>query len=436
MEVNKKDLEKSQVELTIELSTEELKPFLESAAAEISKQKEIKGFRPGKAPLDIVIKEAGEMTVYQTAGNMAVQKSIWQALEKEDLEIASQPKIEVQKLAPGNPFIYKATLDLLPKVKICSFDKVEVKPAQEPKIEENEIEKVLNDLKKMRAKETIADKAAEKGDKVEIDFEASVDDAKIEGGSAKKHPLVIGSNTMIPGFEDNLIGLKKDETKEFTLTFPEKYHAENLRGKKGTFKVTVQAVYKREMPEINDEFAKGLGLKDLKGLKSHIESNLKQEKATKEKQRVELDIINQLIEKSEFEEIPESLINQEIEKMMQELQDNITRQGGKMEDYLKSIKKSESDLRLDFTPDAIKRVKTGLLIRKFAQENNIKADKQEIEQEKQKTLASYKMNPAYAQKIDELEKQLNTENANHYFGNLIANRKAIDLIKEKVFNNK
>ncbi|HMB26193.1 MAG TPA: hypothetical protein VKP03_02125, partial [Patescibacteria group bacterium] len=173
-----------------------------------------------------------------------------------------------------------------------------------------------------------------------------------------------------------------------------------------------------------------------KGLKSHIESNLKQEKATKEKQRVELDIINQLIEKSEFEEIPESLINQEIEKMMQELQDNITRQGGKMEDYLKSIKKSESDLRLDFTPDAIKRVKTGLLIRKFAQENNIKADKQEIEQEKQKTLASYKMNPAYAQKIDELEKQLNTENANHYFGNLIANRKAIDLIKEKVFNNK
>ncbi|NQT49508.1 trigger factor [Candidatus Kuenenbacteria bacterium] len=432
MKVTKSDLPKAQAELIVELSHDELKPYLENAAVEFSKNKKIQGFRPGKAPFDLVVKEVGEMTVYQSAASQAIQGTIYKVLEEQNLEIVDQPTIEVQKLAPGNPFTYKATVSLVPNIEVCEYSTIKVKPLEKIKIEEKEIEKVLNDLKKMKGKEVLENKSAENGDKAELDFETFVDNVAIEGGQAKKHQLVLGEGRMIPGFEENVLGMKKDEEKEFKLTFPKEYHEKTLQNKEATFKIKVTAVFKIEQPELNDEFAKELGLPTLDALKKNIKTNLTQEKESKDKQRQELELIEHLVEKSKFEDIPDELINQETHKMLHELQDNIAKQGMKFEDYLTHIKKTEADMRLDFTPDAIKRVKTALIIRLIAKKENIKVEDKDVEEEIERTLANYKMNPGYAAQLDELEKNLRSDNARHYFVNFLTNRKTMEFLKEKI----
>lgn len=432
MKVEKKDLPKKELELLFELSVEELKPYLEQAAVEISKQKRIQGFRPGKAPYSIVVKEVGEMMVMQTGANYAINKVVYDYLETENIEIIDQPAIEVTKLAPGNPFTFKAIVTLVPHVEVVDYEKINIKPLEDVKIDPKEIDKTIEDISKMRGKETLEDKKAEKGDKVELNFDTFMDNVPIEHGSAKKHALVIGEGRMIPGFEDNLIGLKKDEEKEFELAFPKEYHEKKLSGKTATFKVKILAVYKIELPKIDDAFAKDLGLKDLAGLKSHIESNIKREKQMKAEQKQELELINALIEKSTFDELPESLINQEAHKMVHELEDNVMHQGMDFKHYLEHLKKTEADLRLDFTPDAIKRVKTAILVRDIAKKENITAEDKEVDEEVERTLASYKLNPAYASQITDLEKNLKSDHARQYFKNLITNRKTISFLKDKI----
>ena len=433
MKISKKSLPKTQLELLIELTSDELKSFVESTALQISKNRNIAGFRPGKAPFDIVVKEVGEMTLYQTAANEAIDETLIKIIDDEKINLVGQPKIEVQKLAPSNPFIFKATLDLVPKIELCEYAKIKVKSMTEIKVENSEVEKVVTDLRSMRAKEILKNEnePVELGDKVELDFETFIDQVAIDGGQAKGHSLVIGKGQMIPGFEDNIIGLKKDETKEFELEFPKKYHEEKLQGKKALFKIKILTIYKIELPEVNDEFAKGFGLKNLDDLKKHLESNIKREKEMKENERYELELIEQLIDKSKFEELPDSLVEDEIHKMIHELEDNVVRQGMKFEDYLSNIKKTEADLHLDFSADAIKRVKTGLVIRVLAEKERITADEKEINDETERSLASYKFHPQYEGKLAELEQNMRSENGQRYFSNLIRNRKAMELLKEK-----
>ncbi|MBT4722849.1 trigger factor [Candidatus Falkowbacteria bacterium] len=432
MNITKKELGKNELELTIEISHDELKPFLESSVEEISKSKAIAGFRPGKAPYDVVVKEVGEMPIYQSAANDAIAKYYYEAITKEGLDPVDQPKVETIKLAPNNPFIFKATIALLPKIEIADLEKLSVKPVEEVKVEEKEIEKTLEQIKNMRAKETLQDKAAEKEDKIDLSFEGFMDNVPVEGAKAEKHSLIIGKGQMIPGFEDNLIGLKKDEDKEFELTFPKDYHDKKLQDKKITFKVKVLAVYKMELPELNDELAKGFGFKDLAGLKGNITNNIKTEKENKAKQKKELEIIELILEKSKFEDIPEVMITNETHKMVHEMEDNLTKQGMNMKDYLTHLKKTEAELRLDFVPDALKRIKTGLVIRQIAIDKKMEATEEEIKAEKEKTIAQYKLNPQTAEQVPELEKQMETENATRYFENLIANRKTIEYIKNEV----
>jgi trigger factor len=432
MKIEKKELPKKQVEMTIEVTAEELKPFVEQTVEDISKSKNIAGFRPGKAPYDVVVKEVGEMTVYQTAANLAIEKFYIEAVTKEEYEIVDQPKIEVVKLAPGNDFIFKATVALMPAIEVADLDKIKVKTVEAEGVTDEETNKTIDRLLHMRAKETLEEKAAEKGDKVEMSFKSFMDNVPLEGGQAEKHSTVIGEGMMIPGFEDNIIGLKKDEEKEFELTFPAKYHEAKLQGKKATFKVKVSGVYKIEIPELNDELAVGFGFKDVEGLKGNIKNNITQEKEQKAKQKQELEIVEALIEKSTFEDIPDTMINGEVHKMIHEMEENVAKQGMKFEDYLSHIKKTEADLKLDFAADALKRVKTGLVIRQIAIDNDIKATPDDIKQEKEKTIAQYKLNPATAEQVPELEKQLEHENSTRYFENLIANRKTVEFIKGKV----
>jgi len=432
MEITKNQLPKNVIELTIQMSHDELQPYLQKAAEELSREKPIKGFRPGKAPYDVVVKQFGEMKLLQKSSQNIISNTYYKAIDQEKLETVEQPKIDIVKMAPQNPFIYKATVALLPKVELPEYNKIKTEKIPETKIEQTEIEKVLTDLRKMRAQEKLVEREAKSGDRVEINFNTFIDNVPIDGGQAQKYPIIIGENKMIPGFEEQLIGLKKNDEKEFELTFPEEYSQKSVAGKKAKFKVKILSVYQIDLPEMNEEFAKTMGLPSIEALKNQIKKNLQDEKQNKEKQKQELKIIEQLIEKSEFGEIPDVLVNEETHKMVHELEDNVTRQGLKFEDYLKHINKTEKDLMLDFAADALKRVKTALAIRAIAKKENIGATDEEIKAEQEKTLASYKMHPQYQGQIDQLEKNIKSENAKRYFENLIANRKVIEFLKENV----
>lgn len=423
MQINKKQLRQSELALTIEVSQPEYQPYLEKAAIRMSRNSKIEGFRPGKAPYELVKQRFGEMAIYQEALDNIVSHFFYQAVTSEKLNTVSQPKIEIDKLAPGNPIIFKATVALMPSVRLHNYKSVKV-ARKEVKVAEAEVAKVLDDLRKMRATEALVDRPAQLGDRAEVDFEVSLDKVVIEGGSGKKYPLIIGDKTMIPGFEDELIGLVKDQERIFQLKFPEEYQNKMVAGKTCDFKVKLLAVYDRELPELTDDWAKTLGANKLEELKANVRKNLEEEQKFHEEQRVEMELLTKVVEQTEFSEIPEVLVEAEAHRMVQEFSDSITQQGLDFNNYLSNIKKADHDLAQDFKPKALERVKTSLAIKEIADAEKIQASPEELKQETEKIQAQVKGNQQAAQNIQ-------AEGYQHYLQTVIRNRKVIELLKKE-----
>lgn len=424
MKITKKDLEKKQIELTIEVSLEEIKPHLEKAAQNISAKNKIPGFRPGKAPYDLVKNSVGEMPIWQEALNAIIGDSFYKAVTREKLETVGQPDIKVEKLAPGNPIIYKATVALLPKVTLGEWQTLTAKK-KEVKVEDEEVNKTIDQLKEMNTKEKLVERKAKKGDKVELDFEVLVDKVLVEGGKNPKYPVVIGDGRMIPGFEDQLLDLKKGDKKEFDLKFPDKYFQKNLAGKEATFKIEVLGVYEREAPKLDDTFAKTTGFETMDQLKDQIKQNISTDKENREKQRVEGEAIEKIVENSTIEEIPDTLIHNEVHKMIHELEHSIGQQGMDMAGYLKSINKTHDDLHKDFEPQAKKRIQAALVLRQLAQEEKISASDQDIDQELKTQEQMYQGNPQALENIKHPDYR-------QHLANVLTNQKVIKLISDKI----
>jgi trigger factor len=425
MKTEVKKLPRGQVELTIELTIEEYQPFLETAAKTISEHIKIPGFRPGKAALDVVKQKVGEGQIWQEAMEGAIQKTFLKALNEQKLVTIGSPHIDIVKLAPGNPVIYKAIINLFPDVKLTDYLKIKVskKPIT---VKEEKVKETMSNLQKMRANEILVNRKSQKGDKVEIDFETFLDKIPIDHGKQQNFPIIIGEGNFIPGFEEQIIDLAKDETKEFELEFPKNYHQKNLAGRIANFKVKINAVYEVKLPKLDDEFAKGLGnFKNLKELENQIKDNLGKEAQDKEDHRLEEEMIEKIVSQSEFDEIPDILVNSETKKMIEELEYNISQQGLKFEDYLVHLKKTKDDLLLDFVPTAIKRVKGALVSRKVAEIEKISASDQEAEVEIKNILESYPGN-------EQAKKQINTPSYKNYLKNVIASKKVIDHLKSKM----
>jgi trigger factor len=418
-----KPLPKSQVEITFELTAEELKPYFARAIEKISSQKPIEGFRPGKAPYDILKQHYGEMKIYGEAADLAIPEKLFEAIKEGSFDVIEQPQVDIIKLAPANSFIFKATLTLLPKIiELGDFKKIEVK-RKETKTEESQIDNLLKEVQNMRAKEIAEDKVVEKNDKVEVDYDISIDHVALETGLARKYPIIIGTGHFLPGFEEQVIGMKKGETKEFKLTFPEKHYDKKLAGKEANFKVTINNVYRLELPEINDEFAKSLGaFEKLEDVKKQLRMNITEEAKAKEDQRIEIEMLEKIVDISKFEDIPPSLVDSEAHKMIHELEENVETQGIKFDDYLMSIKKNHDQLLLDFASQALKRVKTALIIKEIAKQEKIQVEPKEIDAEVEKTVAQYPDN-------DDIKKQIRSEAYRHYLENVLTNRKVIDFLK-------
>ena len=426
MQIDKKDLEKSQIELTIELSEEELKPHLEKAAQLISSQQKIAGFRPGKVPYELAKNKFGEMALYQAAVDFIINDSFYKAIVRENIESVGQPKIDVEKMAPGNPFVYKAVVSIVPKVTLGQWTTLKIKK-KEVKIETEEIEKTLNQLQNMKAQEKLVERAAKNGDKVEVDFEVFINKAIIEGGKSSKYPLIIGEKQMIPGFEEQVLGLKAGDKKEFELKFPEKYFQKNLANRLATFKIKVVSVYQRSLPEINDDLAKGLGFENLTKLKEQLQDNIRQDKEAKENQRLETEIIKEIIKISQIAELPENLIDNEIHKMIHELEHNIRQQGMDMAGYLKSLNKTHDDLHHDFRAQAIERVQAALIFKQIAKEEKIKIEEKEINEELKKQEDFYK-STNNSQALKNIQNPLYK---NHVISSLV-NSRIMEMLKKNI----
>ncbi|MBI5254214.1 trigger factor [Candidatus Falkowbacteria bacterium] len=430
MTIKKGDIKKGELVIEFELTHDEFLPFIEQAAEHISEERKIKGFRPGKAPLSIVKAEVGEMFVYQYAAQICSEKTCDNYIVENKLELIDNPKVEYLKIAPNNPFLFKATFMLLPAVELCDYTKLTVKPSDEIKVEGTEIDKIINDLLELRAKEVVADRPAKNGDLVHIDLATFVDMVPIEGGQAKKYSVVIGKGQMIPGFEEKLIDQKAGDELEFDLRFPKDYHNKNIADKIAHFKIKMLSVFERTLPTVDEEFAKSLGFKSLEMLRKNLGDNVKMEKERDANAKKDREIIDLLAKKSKFEDIPDALIDSEAHKMVHELEDNVARQGLKFADYLQHMHKTEADLRIDFSADAIKRIQASLIVRNVADKENIQATDEEIKQEVECTIAMYKLQLTPENEMGKITKYLRGNDYRRYVENIIKNRKALERLKQ------
>lgn len=418
MNITSKKLPKSQIELTIEVPFEEIKPYLIKTAEKIS----IPGFRTGKAPYDIVKTKVGEAKILENAVPDVIKDTLMKAFTQEQLEVIGQPKVDIEKLDMNASLTYKATTSLLPKTKLSDYKSLKT---SRKKVEctKKEIDKVLAEIQDYNAKELISEKSLEPNDKAELDLEMFLGNVPLEGGSLKKQKIIVGKEIFPEEFNKNLTGLKKGDEKEFSVEYPKSHFDKKLAGKTIKFKVKIDNVYERILPEINDEFAKMQGLETLKKLREHVENIIIDDKKHKEEDRVEGEILEKLISNTEFEEMPDILIDAETEKMLEELETNIASQGGVFSDYLSHIKKTKEELKKEFLPMAEKRVKTALAMRNIAELEKIQIESEELEKEINKILANYENN-------SEIERNIKSEGYKNYLKNILLNKKIIEKLKE------
>ncbi len=421
MQLNSKTLQKNTVELEIEISVEELKTFLDKAVSVLSQEVKIDGFRPEKVPFDVLAKHVGEMTIYEKAAELAVEKTYPKLIKDENLETIGSPGISVLKLAPGNPLVYKAKASLLPHIQLGDYHKIKIS-RKKGEISEEKVDAALRDLQKMQTKEVLANRPVGKADKVVLDMEMFLDKVSLEGGQTKNHAIYMAEAYYVPGLTDQLIGLSAGDCKDFSLPFPKEHYQKNLAGKSVDFKVKVSSVFELQLPALDDAFAKTLGQESLDKLKNLLRENLLREVENQEEARLEEEILKQVVAGSRVEDIPDALVNSEAHKMVHELEDSLAQRGINFEDYLKNIKKTEAQLMLDFAPRAVERIKTALAIKEIAAAEKIEATDAEIEEEVAKLREAYKNEPDLLERIQSKESK-------QYLSNIIKNRKAVHLLK-------
>lgn len=398
------NLPKSQIEIKNSVPWSDWQKFLDRAYEKLSKDLNIPGFRPGKAPKNMVEEKIGKHNILEEAAEMAIEKNYPKIVADNKLDVIGQPKAEILKLAEGNDLEYKITTAVTPDVRIENWE-VGIKKInkefskEEIKIEDEEIDHELEHLANSRVKLVTVNREAKSGDSVILDFQVLRDGVPIENGTSKNHPLILGKGVFIPGFEENIIGMKENEEKKFELAFPENYHEKNLAGKPAEFSVKINLVQERQVPEINDDFAKSLGnFENIAALRKNVIEGLEKEKKQNQKEKRRTEIVEKLVEKSEID-LPEILTHGELHKMIEEFSFQIESMGMKLDDYLarKSAKggsasagKSVNDLEKEWKPRAEKRVRAAMVLEQIGKEREIKIPSEKIEEEMNKTLQYYK----------------------------------------------
>jgi trigger factor len=424
MNVTKEILKDNKIKLTIEVEAGKLALASDAAYAKLAPSVKVAGFRPGKAPKNIVEKEIGSERWEAEMLDIILPESYYEAVMSEKLEVVGSPEVKVIKFVPSDGLTYEATVETMPEFKLPDVTKIQVK-RQTIKVIDTEIQEVLDDLAKQLSKTAKVERAAKLGDKVEIDFEGFIGGVPFDGGKSQNHPIVLGSGSFIPGFEDQVVGMKADEERDIEVSFPDDYHADNLKGKKATFKVKLHQVEETILPEITDTFATQVGpFKDLPALKVDIEKQLVHTKEIQERRRIEDEILAKLVEKTKFT-APNSLVAQEQQRMLHEAESNLAQQGIQMPQYLEMIKKTLEDIQAEMKPEAEKRVKVGIVLTQVAKEGSHTATAKEIEESIARKLELYT-----GPELEQAESYFKTHEAKHQVENSVVGQKVLDYLYE------
>ena len=382
----------------------------------------IPGFRKGKAPMQIVEKYYGKEIFYEDAFNEVAQNALEEAVKENKLEVVSRPDIEVTQIEKGKDLIFTAVMQTKPEAELGKYKGIEIKKI-EYNVTDEDIEHELSHMQEHNARiVSVEDRPVESGDIATIDFEGFVDGVAFDGGKAERHELEIGSNTFIPGFEDQVIGMKIDEEKDINVKFPEEYFSKDLAGKDATFKVKVHEIKKKELPELDDEFAKDVSEFDtLKELKEDIKT--KQQKQNDEKAKYETqDAVIKAVCENVKVDIPSGMIEMEIDNMLKDVEQRLSYQGLKLDQYLQMMGKTQEDMRKEYEPQAIEGIKSRLALEAVIKTEKIEATDKEID-EKLKEMAKN-----YGKEND--EEFLKNENVRNYIKQGLTSEKAMDFLVE------
>ena len=399
MSLQVEKMEKNMAKLTIEVAAEDLEKAMQNAYQKAKGRISIPGFRKGKAPRKMIEQMYGKGIFLEDAVNALIPEHYSKALAECDLEIVSQPTIDITQAEPGKALIFTAEVATKPEVTLGDYKGVEV-----PKTEINVTDEDVDaEIKKEQEKNSrtinVEDRGAQLQDVVTIDFEGSVDGVPFDGGQATEYPLTLGSNTFIPGFEDQLVGAKVGDDVDVKVTFPEEYQAKELAGKEAVFKCAVKKIEAKELPELDDDFAKDVSEFDtLAEYKEHVKTNLVERKENEAKRAKEDAAVDKAIENAQMD-IPEAMLKTQCRQMLDDFSRRMQSQGLSMEQYFQFTGMPADKMMEDMKPQALKRIQTRLVLEKVAEVENIQPTEEEVNEEIAKMAEAYKME---ADKLKEL----------------------------------
>lgn len=377
----------TEVTLTIKLDEQALKPVVKQTFDDLRPHVKAAGFRPGKAPDNIVERELGSARIQAEVMEAAVQASYVQAIREHKLVVVAAPQVNPSKFVPYTELEFTATVQVMPEIKLADYKKMRKKPA-EAKVDSTEIDRVVEDLRKRQAKRAKVERAAKTGDEVVFDFEGSQSGELVPGASSKGYTLILGSKTFIPGFEEELEGLKAGSKKQFDIKFPQDYAEASLAGKNVSFKVIMNEVAQLEFPE-DDELAKQAGnFTDLHSLREDVRQHLLSDKQNQLGRQFEQEVMDEVIGGSKFE-VPSKLIDQQFGQLKQEVEQNLAYQGLDWDKYIKLSGKTEEKINEELRPEAEKRVRLAIVLTEIAKLENLKVADDEMEAEIIKLKAQY-----------------------------------------------
>ncbi len=378
-------------EIVIKIEGEKWEQALDKAFKDANKKAKIDGFRPGKAPKSVYLKHYGVESLFMEASNYCVEDAYQKMLEEnKNLEIAAQPILDIRSIDEKH-IEYVFTITLKPEVKLGKYKDLGVKK-ETVKVTKKEIEEAIDHMREHYKENVLKDGAAKTGDIAVIDFEGFKDGVAFEGGKGENYSLEIGSNTFIPGFEDQLIGTKAGDEIDVNVTFPEDYHAEDLKGAKVVFKVKVNEVKEVKVPEIDKEFFEDLGMEGIDSketLEAQVKENIKASKESKAEEKYTQDLLDKIVSTTEID-VPETMVNDETSRMVEQFKEHISMQGISIEQFYQYTSSNEDTLKEQYKEEALKRIKYRLIVEEIIKLEKINVTDEEVEN-----------------KIDELAKKYN-----------------------------
>ncbi|WP_119318834.1 trigger factor [Companilactobacillus formosensis] len=406
-------------ELKFEIDQDTIKQGLDTAFNRVKKSLNVPGFRKGRVPRQIFNRMYGEEALYEDALNAVLPAAYQNAVDETKVEPVDQPQINVESMEKGQPWAITAVITVKPDVELGDYKGIEVKK-QKRNVMKADVEGRLEELQKQQAELVLKDGKAEKGDTVIIDYVGTVDGKEFDGGSAQNYSLELGSGTFIPGFEDELIGHSAGEDVDVNVTFPEDYQAKDLAGKKAIFKTKLHEVKTKELPELDDDFAKDVdeNVDTLEELKTKIHDEIKDQKKETAEENIQEEAISGAVKNAKIDDIPQAMIDTEVENQLNQYLANLRRQGIDPKLYYQMTGTSEDDLKKQFAKDAEERVKTDLVIEAIVAKEDIKPSEDEIKAEIKSLAEEYKME----------EKAVRNALSDDMLAHDIAAKKAIELI--------